>query len=244
MTPTTIAFIFARGGSKGVPRKNIRLFAGRPLIAHAIGTALACPGVQRVIVSTDDAEIATVAQAHGAEVPFLRPAALATDRASEIDAWKHAVRWLQERGEPCDIFLSVPTTSPLRLPQDLAACLATYQSGTADLVITVRPAERNPFFNMVTLDGDYVQLANRPAGAAPVRRQDAPVMYDITTVAYTTSPAWVLSMDRVLAGRVRAVLVPCLRGLDIDTEADFRIAEFCYQQRLHLAEEASVALPA
>src|SRR5690606_14672723 len=86
----TIAFVFARGGSKGVPRKNVRPLDGRPLIAHSIEVGLATPGVETVIVSTDDAEIAAVARAYGAEVPFLRPAELAQDSSPEWLAWRHA----------------------------------------------------------------------------------------------------------------------------------------------------------
>ena len=109
-------FIFARGGSKGVPRKNVRSLCGKPLIAHAIDAALGSRFIQRVVVSTDDPEIADVARRYGADVPFLRPAELATDTAAEWLCWRHAIQFVNaEAGRlPLDLFVSVPATAPLR----------------------------------------------------------------------------------------------------------------------------------
>ncbi len=228
MKPHIVAGIFARGGSKGVTRKNVRLLAGKPLIAYAIKAALASALIDRVIVSTDDREIADVSAAFGAEVPFLRPVELARDDSPEWLAWQHAIRTLDGRdGSPkWDAFVSVPTTSPLRTVGDIDACVSALLAGDADIVITVRPAERSPYFNMVTLDDrGYARLAMPPARDT-VRRQDAPVMFDITTVAYAARPAFVLSATSLFQGRVQAVVVPPERALDIDTEFDFRIAEF------------------
>src|SRR5947209_3702567 len=116
-------FIFARGGSKGVPGKNIRALAGRPLIAHAIDAALQTPGLDRVTVSTDDPAIADIARRSGADVPFMRPADLASDTASEWQAWRHAIHELQAQGQDFDTFVSVPAVCPLRSPIDILACL-------------------------------------------------------------------------------------------------------------------------
>ena len=168
-----VACIFARGGSKGVPRKNVRLLGGRPLIGHAIEAARASTLVDRVLVSTDDEEIAGVARRFGAEVPFMRPAELATDQASEWLAWKHAAQYL--RAEPggghVAAFVSVPTTSPLRTSQDVDAAIRAYDPDTTDAVITVREAQRNPYFNMVRVDPDgYARVVMRSWG----RRTDLP----------------------------------------------------------------------
>jgi N-acylneuraminate cytidylyltransferase len=225
--------IFARGGSKGVPRKNLRLLGGKPLIAHAIAAARAARGVDRVIVSTDDEEIAAAARDHGAEVPFMRPAELAHDRAPEWLAWQHAIRTMGEL-EPdwtFDAFVSVPTTSPMRSSEDIEACLAVLRDGDADAVITVTPAARNPYFNMVKLDPDgrvsiVIDAAERAAG-----RQAAPEVFDITTVAYAARPEFVLTARGIFDGRVRAVVVPQERSLDIDTPYDFRIAELLWGDR-------------
>ncbi|MEJ5991365.1 acylneuraminate cytidylyltransferase family protein [Ramlibacter sp. PS3R-8] len=222
----TIAFIFARGGSKGVPGKNIKPLAGKPLIAHSIDVARACPGIETVIVSTDDEAIADVARRHGAEVPFLRPAELATDSAPEWLAWRHAIAWVQQDRGPFDVFLSLPATSPFRSVADVRACLDMLASDPqADVVITVREAERSPWFNMVKLDAaGYASLVIEPQGEV-VRRQDVPEVFDMTTVAYAARPGFVLRADRLMAGKVRSVLVPAERALDIDTPRDFALAE-------------------
>ena len=227
-----IAFIFARGGSKGVPGKNIRELAGRPLIAHAIETARACARFETIIVSTDDARIAEVARAFGAEVPFMRPPELATDSAPEWLAWQHAINWHHRERGPFDAFVSLPTTSPLRSASDVEQCLDVYLANPdTDVVITVRESERSPYFNMVQLDQDgYAQLVIDGA-AGPTRRQDAPVVYDMTTVAYVAKPEFVLTASRIFEGRVRTVKVPRERSLDIDTPFDFRLAEFLMHDR-------------
>jgi N,N'-diacetyl-8-epilegionaminate cytidylyltransferase len=223
-----VALIPARGGSKGVLRKNIRPLAGKPLIAYAIEIARASKLIERVVVSTDDAEIAAIARRHGADVPFMRPAELAQDDSPEWLTWQHAVRMLQaaETGSSIDAFVCVSPTSPLRAVEDVDACIQLLLESDADLVMTVRPSERNPYFNMVVLDGSgYARVVMRPE--RPIyRRQDAPVVYDITTVAYTFRPAFVLRTTSEFDGKVRAVVVPAERALDIDTELDFAFAEF------------------
>ncbi len=234
MKPYVVAAIFARGGSKGVPRKNVRPFAGKPLIAYAIEAAHASKLIDRVIVSTDDAEIAEVARRCGAEVPFVRPSALAQDDSPEWMAWQHAIRTLHgnDGPRPWDVFVCVPTTSPLRKVEDIDACISKLLSGDADIVITVRNAERSPHFNMVTLNERGVAHLVIPPQRATSRRQDAPAVFDITTVAYAARPSFVLSATGMFQGVVQAVVVPTARALDIDTELDFRVAELLLQQQL------------
>ena len=222
----TVAFIFARGGSKGVPRKNVRLLDGKPLIAHSIEIGLATPGIETVIVSTDDTEIAEVARAHGAEVPFLRPAALAQDDSPGWLAWRHAVSWFETERGAFDCFVSLPATSPFRAVEDVLACIERIRRDPAtDAVITVAEASRSPYFNMVRLDADQHARVVLQAEGEVVRRQDVPPVYDITTVAYAVRPRFILTAERLFAGTVSAVLVPVERAADIDTEFDFRLAE-------------------
>lgn len=228
------AFIFARGGSKGVPRKNIRQLGGVPLLAHSIKQAHASPSIDRVIVSTDDKEIAEVAMAYGAEVPFMRPAQLAGDRSSEFEAWKHAVEEIQGL-ERFDLFVSLPATSPLRSVDDIENCIKEYIASDADVVVTVKEASRSPYFNMLKVDGEgYSQLViTGRDGERYTRRQDVPEVYDMTTVAYVTTPEFILSSEGVLDGRVRSVIIPDERAIDIDTPLDFEIAEFLYSRVNH-----------
>lgn len=222
----TIAFIFARGGSKGVPGKNIKLLNGKPLIAHSIDVARACLGIETVIVSTDDAAIAAASKEYGAEVPFVRPAELATDSSPEWLAWRHAIEWVQKDRGNFDVFLSIPPTSPFRNVQDVESCIrALTEDAAADIAITVKDSDRSPYFNMVTLDSrGYASLVIKPA-ASVTRRQDAPAVYDITTVAYAARPSFVLTANGIFEGRIKTVKVPPERALDIDTPYDFMLAE-------------------
>jgi len=222
---TLFAFVFARGGSKGVPRKNVRELGGSPLIAHSIRTARELSEVDGIFVSTDCDEIAQIAQEYGAEV-IRRPAELATDTASEWAAWRHAVNYLEEQGRTFDLFLSLPATSPLRARQDVEACLNMMDAET-DVVITVTPSARSPYFNMVkrTDDGRSEIVIG---GTGVSRRQDAPQVFDMTTVAYLTRPGFIKTRNSLFDGVVRSVVVPKHRAVDIDDEIDFQLAELLY----------------
>lgn len=229
---STVGFIFARGGSKGVPGKNIRPLGGKPLIAWSIEQALAVRRIERVVVSTDSPEIADVARAFGAEVPFMRPSHLAQDDSPEWLAWRHALEYLRnQEGALPDTMVSIPTTAPLRLPIDLENCLDEYEKGVADVVVTVTDAHRSPYFNMVSRQADdRVNLVIPPAVGIS-RRQDAPVVYDMTTVAYVLNTHFILQHAGLFEGRVHAVHVPVERALDIDTLLDFRMAEMLIAER-------------
>lgn len=235
MKKNIFGFIFARGGSKGVPRKNIRLFAGKPLIAHAIQAAKQSHFITRVIVSTDDAEIAKTAVQYGAEVPFFRPAELAGDKSSEWLAWQHAITQIQKTGDQIiDVFVSIPATAPLRSTEDIDRCITKLLTSDADIVITIKQAERSPFFNMVKYnERGYLQIVIPPEKEI-LGRQDAPVVYDMTTVAYAARPEFVMNSKRIFEGKVLAVEIPPERALDIDTELDFTIAEFLASKRMNI----------
>ncbi len=227
-----VAFIFARGGSKGLPGKNIRPFAGKPLIAWAIEHAQAVSRIRRVIVSTDSEDISAVARQYGAEVPFTRPAHLAADDAPEWLAWRHALEFIRnDEGTLPKAMVSIPVTAPLRQPIDIENCLDEFEQGQADVVISVTEAHRNPHFNMVKVQPDGCVGLVIPPASSVARRQDAPAVYDMTTVVYVANPEFVMTHDSSFAGRVKAVRIPVERSIDIDTLLDFEIAEFIYQRR-------------
>lgn len=233
-----VALICARAGSKGVPGKNIRPLAGRPLIAWAVASARAVPRVSRVIVSTDSDQIARVATDAGAEVPFMRPTELAQDTSSEWLVWQHALTYLRESsGSYPDALLVVPATAPLRLAEDLDRCLDAFMQAETDVVITVTDAHRNPYFNMVTRAANGTARLVLPPTDAVVRRQDAPPIFDMTTVAYVARPEFVMQSSGIFSGRVRSVHVPLDRALDIDTLLDFQIAEWIVAARAHPRDE-------
>jgi CMP-N-acetylneuraminic acid synthetase len=221
-----IAFIFARGGSKGLPDKNIKMLNGKPLIAWSIEHAKSVKRVDRVIVSTDSEKIARIAREYGAEVPFMRPADLATDNSPEWLSWQHGLKYL-ENTDGClpDLMLSIPTTAPLRNVNDIDKVIDEYKKSDTDIVIVVTESHRNPFFNIVKegVDG-YINLLG--SGDEVIsRRQDCPKTYDITTIAYALRPSFVLNKNSIFEGRVRQVIVPKERSIDIDTLLDFEIAE-------------------
>jgi len=221
-----IAFIFARGGSKRLPGKNIRMLSGKPLIAWSIEHVLAVKRIERVIVSTDSKEVADVAREYGAEVPFIRPAELARDDTPEWLAWRHALNYLSETtGALPGVMVSVPATAPLRLPIDIENCLDEYEKGDSDVVITVTDAHRSPYFNMVKINADGTVGLVIPPKLGIVRRQDVPVVYDITTVCYIANPEFVMTHNAIFEGRIKAVQIPVERAIDIDTLLDFQIAE-------------------
>tara|TARA_B100000700_G_scaffold246648_1_gene275670 strand:- start:268 stop:972 length:705 start_codon:yes stop_codon:yes gene_type:complete len=218
------AFIFARGGSKGLPRKNVKPLAGKPLIAYSIEVAKRCPIVDAVFVSTDDKEIAEVATGYGAVV-IDRPAELATDTSPEWLAWRHAVEWVKTNYKPFEIFISLPTTSPLRHVGDVEAAIDKIQQRDGDVCLSITPANRNPYFNMVSMaKNGRVELVMQPQSDVS-RRQDAPPVFDITTVVYATTPSFILQNDSLFSGTVTAVEVPKSRAVDIDDIYDFMLAE-------------------
>ena len=226
-----IALICARGGSKGLPGKNIRLLAGKPLITWAIEQAQSVKRIQRIIVSTDREEIAKIARAAGAEVPFQRPSEIAQDDSPEWLVWRHALTFLKEtNGNYPDALIVVPATAPLRTVEDLNHCLDEYEKGDADVIITVTNAHRSPYFNMVKIDTDnYVGLVI-PTDSIVNRRQDVPAVFDMTTVCYVANPGFVMTHNGIFDGKVRHVFIPPERALDIDTPLDFMIAECLFEK--------------
>jgi len=224
-----VAFIFARGGSKGLPGKNIKMFAGKPLIAWAIEHAHAAQGIRRVIVSTDSEEIAVVAEQYGAEIPFMRPSHLAKDDSPEWLSWRHALEFIRDdEGAFPDAMVSVPVTAPLRQSVDIDRCLELFSKGDTDVVITVTDPHRNPYFNMVTMQSNGAIGLVIPPISGISRRQDAPEVFDMTTVAYVANPEFVMTNESAFAGRLKAVHIPIERSIDIDTLLDFEIAEFLF----------------
>lgn len=232
MKPNVVGFIFARGGSKGLPRKNVRPLAGKPLIAHAIDVAKDSRWIRRVVISTDDYEIADVARQYGAEVPFMRPPELASDTAPELLAWRHALEYVEaESDQPVDVFVSVPATAPLRIVEDVDRCIEALLSSDADLSITVSESRRNPYFSMVSVDDQRIARLMISSDEPVTHRQTAPRAYDIVPCAFAARPEYIRHTPAVYAGKVIATEIAEERAIDIDCEMDFRIAEMFYAMR-------------
>lgn len=220
----TFAFIFARGGSKGIPGKNIKEICGKPLLAYAIEIAQQIESIEKIFVSTEDDKIAAVAKEFGADL-IPRPIALAQDDSPEWSAWQHAVKWLEERGDNFDIFVSLPPTSPLRNKKDVTQCLTSFNEGT-DLVVGITEAARSPWFNMVQKkDNGFIDVLLKNDNSY-TRRQETPVIFDMTTIAYVSRPEFIKNATGIFDGKVKGIEIPIERALDIDTEFDFQMAEF------------------
>lgn len=236
---TVFGAVFARGGSKGVPGKNLRKVAGRSLLGHSIALGIASPLIHEMICSTDSREIAAEAERFGADVPFLRPDELSTDTSPEWAAWHHLASHLLSAGaEKEDLLVSLPTTAPLRLAEDIHNAVNLFQSSEFDVVLGVSESARNPWFNMVTRSEDGgVALAAGSTETEVSRRQDAPSVFDITTVVYVTTLGFVSRSCALFDGSVGSVLIPSERAIDIDTELDLDVADYLLTKRLESSHE-------
>lgn len=222
------AFIFARGGSKGLPKKNIMHLNGKPLIHYAIECAQSVKSIERIFVSTDCKEISAVADVKDIEI-IERPSHLATDNASEWKAWQHAIEWVEQKYGCFDEFVSLPTTSPLRSKCDVENAIKVRQEINADICVSMTTANRNPYFNMVKYkDNGMVELVC--SDSITSRRQDAPQVFDLTTVVYCASPEFIKNNTSMFSGKVASIEVPKYRAVDIDDMFDFKFAEFLIKE--------------
>ena len=223
---TTVGTICARGGSVGVPRKNVRLLHGKPLIAWTIEQALAAPSIDEVFVSTDDQEIAEVAARYGATVPFIRPAELATSAAAKIPVIIHLLEHLEQSGKSFDRVIDLDPTSPLRTIDDIENAAALLDDDT-DAVITAYVSDKNPYFNMVERKDDGNVGLVVPSAA--VSRQSAPTVYAMNASIYVWHRN---TVDKGLwGGRTRLYEMPHERSVDIDSEIDFKLVDLLLSER-------------
>lgn len=223
---TTVCTICARGGSVGVPRKNVRLLRGKPLIGWTIEQALACTSIDEVYVSTEDDEIARIAEEFGATVPYRRPDDLAGSSAAKLPVIRHLVDHVEATGVDIHRVVDLDPTSPLRTIDDIDRAVALLDADT-DVVITAYPADKNPYFNMVERkpDGRVGLVVSSDVTA----RQAAPEVFSMNASIYV----WhrhTLSKG-LWDGRTQLYEMPRERSVDIDSELDFKIVELLLDQR-------------
>lgn len=220
-----ISVTFARGGSKGLPGKNLLPLNGIPLLGHAINCTSEIISKDRIFVSTEDPEIAECAEKYGARV-IKRPAELASDNSPEWKSWQHACLAVTDMDIDFDHLLSVPCTSPMKNSHDLSNCVAALLNNPAsDACITVTHSNRNPYFNMVRLLPSGLCEVLMSNASTFSRRQDTPEVFDITTVAYAANKTFIMKSNNIFEGEVCYSLVPKERSLDIDDSHDFDIAK-------------------
>lgn len=231
-----LGVIPARGGSKGVPRKNIRLLCRKPLLQYTAEAALAAKRLERVILSTDDEEVAAVGRVCGLEVPFLRPPELARDDTPTLPVIQHAVQTLEADGNRYDAVCILQPTSPLREPEDIDRCLELLESNDFDSVISVLPVpqEFNPHWVYFQGANGLLQLST--GEQAPIaRRQDLATAYHRDGAVYVTRRDVLMERDSLYGSRIGAYTMDPNRHVNIDSPADWQRAEALVEQMLVMA---------
>lgn len=221
-----LGVIPARGGSKGVPRKNARLLCGKPLLAYTAESALSAHRLARVILSTDDEEIAEIGRRCGLEVPFIRPAELATDTAPMLPVVQHVLRWTEARGDCFDAVCLLQPTNPLRRAADIDACIDLLEKSGSDSVVTVLPVpeEHHPYWVYLQDDSGFLRLSNGATEPLP-RRQELPVAYHRDGSVYVTRREVVMEQNTLYGSRMQGYPVSGRPSVNIDGLEDWEAAE-------------------
>jgi CMP-N,N'-diacetyllegionaminic acid synthase len=223
MKPKIIAIIPARGGSKGLPGKNVRELNGKPLIYYTIREALESKFLDRIIVSTEDKEIMELARAYGAEV-IIRPVELAMDDTPSLPVFQHTIQYLEEvKDYHPDVIVILQPTSPLRTVDDIDGAIRKFLETDCDSVVSVCKVEHPPHWTYF-LKGDRLEPVIK-GGEKITRRQDAPEVYRSSGAVYVTHRDVIMKQNRIWGNDTRAFIIPPERSIDIDTEVDLKVAE-------------------
>lgn len=222
----TLAFIPARGGSKGIPRKNLASLAGKPLLQYSVEAARACPSVDRIFLSSDDPETIAFGCSLGLDVDYRRPDEISGDRASLIDAVLHALDWLELRGECFDWIVLLQPTSPLRTGADVTAALAQFRDGRAATLLSVHRMHEHPFECLRGHSSAWTWLVQPPSSAWG--RQAYPDdFYFINGAIYVATTDFLRRERRFVEdGKAALYVMPAERGIDIDNPYQLALAEW------------------
>lgn len=225
-----LSVITARGGSKGVPGKNIKPLGGKPLIAYTIDAAKKSALITHLIVSTDDEVIAGVCRAHGADVPFLRPKELAEDKTPHLPVMQHAVNFMEDKlGIVFDFVVILQPTSPFRTVEDLDGTIQKLIDTGVDSAVSLVEIEENHPMKIKKLDGDFVKPYYMEETEG-VRRQDLPSAYKRSGAVYAMRRATLMDKNRLHGDMVAGFVVPKERSVDIDTPLDWIKVEYMLEE--------------
>ncbi|KOY82378.1 acylneuraminate cytidylyltransferase family protein [Lysinibacillus sp. FSL H8-0500] len=219
MKPNILAIIPARGGSKGLPRKNVKELAGKPLIAWTIEAAKQSKYISRVILSSEDPEIIEVAQQYSCDVPFIRPIELAQDDTSTIDVIIHAI----EQCKDFDYIVLLQPTSPLRTTEDIDDCIQKLIENKADFCVSVTETTKSPYW-MYTMENDKMSPLLQQEQLI-TRRQELPIVYALNGAVYVAKTDALLAEKSFLTEHTIGYTMPQEKSFDIDTSIDFKICE-------------------
>ncbi len=231
----------ARGGSKGIPHKNIKPLGGKPLIQYAIETARQLTSDDNICVTTDDDEIISTVERIGLKVPFKRPDSLATDRSSSYDVIMHAIGFYERQGRNYDAIVLLQPTSPFRSVDDVRACLERY-SLECEMVVSVKNASANPYYDCFESDEDGWLRPSKGDGTI-CRRQDAPKVYEYNGAVYVMNIEALKRESYNLFRKIGFVEMSELHSVDLDTMFDWKIAELMIKERMIDLNPAEVQEP-
>ena len=233
MSMKPICFIGARGGSKGVPNKNIRKMGNKPLIAHTIESALSSNLFSQVIVSTEDKKIAKIAKKFGANVPFLRPKKLATDKASFNDVLYHGIKQLKLLKIDPEIIVIRDCTVPFITNKIIKKSIELFKKEKCDLVCSVYEQHHNPYFNMMEKDKNGFLKFSKTISHKIKNRQEAPIVYQLNGL-FVVDVKKFLKYKTIIMPKILPYVIPPEMGLMIDTEFEFQIADMIAKQKIKL----------
>lgn len=220
----SLFLIPARGGSKGIPKKNVKLLNGRPLIYYTLDCATSLTSKENICVSTDDDEIIRIVESYGISVPFVRPSEYSTDTASQFDVIRHALRHYRERGQNFDNIVLLQPTSPLRQPKSVIEALDLFQK-KLDMVVSVNLTDSNPYY--VLFEENKKGYLKPVKKATFVRRQDCPDVWQINGAIYVINTMSVDKFNSIREfRRVRKYVMNEYESIDIDTSLDLEFCEF------------------
>lgn len=229
--------ICARGGSKGVKNKNVRNFCGKPLVAHTIQQASVTNIFENIAVSSDSEKILKSSKTAGADILIIRDSVLATDTAPKIPVIQDcALKAQQLSGITFDIFVDLDATSPLRIQEDIIGAVDLLIDSDASNIITGNIARKSPYFNMVEEKASGFVYKSKLLESDITRRQDSPRVYDVNASIYVWRSDSLFNMDKVIQDKTKIYVMPFERSIDIDSETEFRIAEFLFTTRKNTNE--------
>lgn len=221
-----IATVCARGGSKGVKNKNIRMLAGKPMICHTLDILRASTLIDNYVISTDSDDIITIVQQYGFDIYFKRPPELAGDKVSRLDPIKHAVQWMEkEKQLNIDIVVDLGVATPLKNLEDVETSIRLLVDQKASNVFSVTPSERNPYYNMVEVVDMSVRLVKTPVHTITDRR-DVPAVYNMNDGVNVWWKNVLFAENSLFLQKTMIYSMPRERSIDIDEEFDFLLAEF------------------
>lgn len=228
-----LGLVPARGGSKGVPRKNIRLLAGKPLLQYTAEAAIDSKKLDRIILSTEDAEIAEIGIKCGLEVPFLRPMELAQDSTPSLLVVQHALNWLLHNGDPFDAVCLLQPTSPLRSASQINDCIDLFKCKQPDCVFSMSkvPEKYNPHWAYVMHEDGYLHISTGEQDPIP-RRQALPEAYFRDGTIYISRSSVILEQNSMYGKKIIGYLIEDDASLNIDTLDDWRVAEEYFSKKM------------